>query len=307
MRKIIVVGSLNMDMVINTPRIPKLGETIIGSNFMTIPGGKGANQAVAAAKLGGDVSMIGCVGDDIFGQNLRENLKSCNVDIQNIKGIKNVSTGVAVVTVCDGDNTIILDSGANFKIDCNVIDKISEVIIESYMVIIQLEIPQEVVEYVIALAYKNKVKVLLNPAPARQLSDELLSKVTIFTPNETECEIITGISINSIEDAKSAVHYLRNKGIQNVIVTMGKNGVVYNSGEAVIHKKVSTVKAVDTTAADDAFSGAIAVALSEGKTIDEAVDFGNKAGTLTVMKIGAQISLPTRQDVENFEEIICQK
>ena len=188
-----------------------------------------------------------------------------------------------------------------------MIDEIREVIMESYMVMIQLEIPQKVVEYVIDIAHKNKVKVLLNPAPARQLSDELLCKVDIFTPNESECEIITGIPIKSIEDARSAVNYLQKKGIQNVIITMGKNGVVYNSGEAVIHKMVTKVRVVDTTAAGDSFSGAIAVALSEGKTIDEAVNFGNKVGTLTVMKMGAQISIPTRQEIENFDKIIIQQ
>lgn len=307
MNEIIVVGSLNMDLVINTPRVPKLGETIIGSNFITVPGGKGANQAVSAAKLGGNVLMVGCVGNDMFGQTLRENLKSCNINIQNTRVIQNVSTGVAVITVCGGDNSIILGSGANFKIDCSMIDEIREVIMESYMVMIQLEIPQKVVEYVIDIAHKNKVKVLLNPAPARQLSDELLCKVDIFTPNESECEIITGIPIKSIEDARSAVNYLQKKGIQNVIITMGKNGVVYNSGEAVIHKMVTKVRVVDTTAAGDSFSGAIAVALSEGKTIDEAVNFGNKVGTLTVMKMGAQISIPTRQEIENFDKIISQQ
>lgn len=304
MKKITVVGSLNMDLVINTPRVPQMGETIMGSGFMTVPGGKGANQAVAAARLGGNVHMVGCLGDDIFGHNLLDNLKTNNVNVENVKLIDGVSTGIAVITVCEGDNSIILESGANFKIDCDMINKIESVIAESFIVLVQLEIPQEVVECVVDIANRNNVKVLLNPAPARKLSDELLPKVDIFTPNESECELITGLPVKSIEGAKQAVTFLRKKGVQNVIITMGKNGVVYNSGESIIHKPVPKVKVVDTTAAGDSFSGAVAVALAEGKSIDEAVDFGNKVGTLTVMKKGAQISLPSRTDVDSFEAII---
>ena len=265
MKKIVVVGSLNMDMVINTSRVPKMGETIIGSNFMTAPGGKGANQAVAAAKLGGNVSMIGCVGDDIFGRNLRENLKACNVDIDNTRMVKEVSTGLAVITVCGGDNSIILDSGANFKIDCKMIDEVKEIITKSHIVMLQLEIPQEVVEYVIAIAFANKVKVLLNPAPARQLSEELLSKVDLLTPNESECELITGMPVKSIEDAKAAIKNLMEKGIKNVIITMGKNGVVYNNDKEILHKNVPKVKVVDTTAAGDLFRVQLLLPCQRGK------------------------------------------
>lgn len=306
MHKITVIGSLNMDLVVNTPKVPSIGETLLGSGFMTVPGGKGANQAVAAARLGGQVSMIGCVGNDIFGKNLIKNLQDNRVDVKSVKIVDESSTGVAMIVVENGDNFIIVDPGANFRITPQMIDSIEMLIKSSYIIMLQLEIPYDIVDYAVNMAYQNNVKVLLNPAPARRLSDELLSKVDIFTPNELECEMITGIPIKSVEDAKTAVVYLRNKGIGNVIITMGKNGVVYNSGDSIIHKPVPIVKVMDTTAAGDSFSGAVAVALTESESIDEAVDFGNKVGTLTVMKKGAQISLPSRHDVDEFEKTVIK-
>lgn len=306
MHKITVIGSLNMDLVVNTPKVPSIGETLLGSGFMTVPGGKGANQAVAAARLGGQVSMIGCVGNDIFGKDLIKNLQDNRVDVKSVKIVDESSTGVAMIVVENGDNFIIVDPGANFRITPQMIDSIEMLIKSSYIIMLQLEIPYDIVDYAVNMAYQNNVKVLLNPAPARRLSDELLSKVDIFTPNELECEMITGIPIKSVEDAKTAVEYLRNKGIGNVIITMGKNGVVYNSGDSIIHKPVPKVKVMDTTAAGDSFSGAVAVALTESESIDEAVDFGNKVGTLTVMKKGAQISLPSRLDVDEFEKTVIK-
>jgi len=298
--RITVVGSLNMDLVVTTPKVPAMGETILGSGFMTAPGGKGANQAVAAARLGGNVAMVGCVGDDIFGRDLLENLSKNNVDIGCVTVKQSTSTGIAMIVIKDGNNCIIVDPAANYTLTPDMMDSLEEIIKDSALLVVQLEIPFETVERAILLAKRHKVKVLFNPAPARALSDELLSMVDIFTPNETECEIITGISINSIEDAKRAVEFLNNKGIPQVIITLGGKGVVYNSTEGILHKTVPDVKVVDTTAAGDSFSGAIALALSQGKTMDEAVDFGNIVGTLTVTKKGAQTSLPSMEDVENF-------
>ena len=298
--KITVVGSLNMDLVVTTPKVPVMGETILGSGFMTAPGGKGANQAVAAARLGGHVSMIGCVGGDIFGKDLIANLSGNNVVIDSVEVKESASTGIAVIIIKDGNNSIIVDPGANSMLTPGLAVKYEEVIKDSSIMVAQLEIPLETVEKSVALAKKHGVKVLLNPAPATKLSDELLARVDVFTPNETECEIITGIAVNSIDDAKRAVEFLNGKGIPQVIITLGEKGVVYNSGDRVVHKPVPDVKVVDTTAAGDSFTGAVAVALSQGKTIDEAVDFGNIVGTLTVTKRGAQISLPTLMDVENY-------
>jgi len=303
MSRITVIGSLNMDLVITAPKVPAVGETILGSGFMTVPGGKGANQAVAAAKLGAQVSMVGCVGNDIFGRDLINNLENNHVNVENVGVMDGCPTGIAMIVVKDGDNSIIVDPGANYRLAPQMINAVEELIKSSDIMLIQLEIPQEAVECAVDIACKNNVRILLNPAPARQLSDELLAKVDIFTPNESECGIITGMPVKSIEDAKNAAAYLIRKGIKNVIITMGKNGAVYNNGGDIIHKPVPAVKAVDTTAAGDSFSAAVAVALSEGKSIDEAVDFGNKVGTLTVMKKGAQTSLPSREDVEAFNDI----
>lgn len=300
MNKITVLGSLNMDMVINTPRIPAMGETIHGQGFATFPGGKGANQAVAAAKLGGDVEMIGCVGEDSFGRDLIGNLTKNNVKVENIRTIPRTSTGIAVIVIKDGNNFIILDSGANFKLQPEDVAKVSDIIKNSDILMLQLEIPLEVVERAITTAKDYGVKVLLNPAPGRFLTDELLSRIDILTPNESECEIITGISIKSVSDAENAVRYLMDKKIKQVVITLGSQGVVYNRDNEVIHKPVPEVKVVDTTAAGDSFSGALAVALSNNMTIDEAVDFANIVGTITVTRKGAQSSIPLLSEVDDF-------
>lgn len=298
--KITVVGSLNMDLVVTTPKVPVLGETVLGSGFMTAPGGKGANQAVAAARLGGDVTMIGCIGDDIFGRDLLSNLKISGVNTDAIEIKENISTGIAVIIIKDGNNSIIVDPGANYRLTPDMPDRYEAVIKGCDIVVVQLEIPVETVEKAVALAKKHGVKVLLNPAPARILSDELLSQIDILTPNETECEIITGIPVNTIDDAKKAVGFLNGKGVPQVIITLGGKGVVYNSSGAILHKPVPAVEVVDTTAAGDCFSGAVALALSNGKDMDAAVDFANMAGTLTVTKKGAQTSLPTLEEVTSY-------
>lgn len=302
MGKVCVIGSLNMDMVINAPRIPRMGETLHGRGFMTAPGGKGANQAVAASRLGADVLMMGCVGDDIFGNSLLKNLKENGVNISNIEKVKCVPTGIAVIVLKDGDNFIILDSGANYSVTPQWINGVEPVIRESEILLLQLEIPLEAVREAIKVARRNGVRVLLNPAPAYSLDDELLSMVDILTPNESECAIIAGIDVNSIEDAKKGIEYFLQKGVSQAVVTLGSRGVVYNSGNSIVHKPVPSVKVVDTTAAGDSFSGALAVALTNGMSIDEAIDFANTVGTLTVMKSGAQTSLPTLSEVKEFIE-----
>jgi ribokinase len=289
-----------MDLVITTPKIPKIGETVIGCGFMTAPGGKGANQAVAAARLGGNVGMIGCVGDDLFGRNLIDNLRNNGVNTDNIKIIKNQPTGVAVITIYKGNNSIIVNPGANGQLSAMDIEKAENIIKESTIVVIQLEIPLSAVERAIQIANKHHVKVLLNPAPAAKLSDTLLSMVDIITPNESECEQLTGVSIRSVEHAKFAVEKLINKGIKTAVVTLGSNGAVYNSTKGIRHKSAYKVEAVDTTAAGDSFTGALAVSLSKGENIDTAVEFASIVGMLTVTKMGAQTSLPLLEEVERF-------
>lgn len=215
-----------------------------------------------------------------------------------IKVVDSVATGVAMIGLKDGDNFIIVDPGANSSLSQSFVEEKTETIKNSDILMVQLEIPLETVERAVHTAKKNGIKVLLNPAPTRKLSDALLSKVDILTPNETECEIITGLKVKSVEDAKKVLSFLMKKGNPQIVITMGGKGVVYNSGNEIVHKPVPEVKVIDTTAAGDSFSGAIAVALSQGKSIDEAVDFGNIVGTLTVTKNGAQTSLPTLSEVE---------
>ena len=292
-------------MVITTPKIPVIGETVLGSGFAMFPGGKGANQAVAAARLGGDVTMIGCVCEDFFGKELISNLANNGVNISHIQKTDNCATGVAMIVVKDGDNLIIVDPGANSKLEEQQIQNMELIIAESKMLIIQLEIPQKTVLKAMQLARKHNVQVLLNPAPASKLSDELLALVDICTPNETECEILTGITIKQIKDAEKAVRYLNKKDIPIVIVTMGAKGVVYNQGDKIVHKKATRVRAVDTTGAGDAFSGAIAVALTQGVALADAIDFASMVGAITVTKRGAQASFPSIEEVRAFKaEII---
>ena len=298
--KICVIGSLNMDLVINTPRIPVIGETIIGNGFMTVPGGKGANQAVAAARLGGEVTMVGNVGDDLFGVSLKENLNINNVNSQNVKTLENVPTGVAIVVINEGNNYIILDSGANFKISPEDISNLENVIKNSDILLLQMEIPQDAIERAVDIARKYGIKVLLNPAPARELSNDFLEKVDILTPNESECEYITGLKLSTFEDASIAIKCIMGKGVKQVVITLGGRGVVYNSGEKILHKPVPMVEVVDTTAAGDSFTGALAVALTKGMSIDDAIDFANVVGTITVTKKGAQTSLPFLEELEKF-------
>jgi ribokinase len=300
MGKVIVVGSLNMDLIINTAVIPAMGETVIGDSFMTAPGGKGANQAVAVAKLGEQVSILGCVGNDVFGIELIENLEKNYVDTENIKILDGISTGIAVIVVKDGNNFIIVEPGANHKLTPLMVEKKEDIIKGSSFMIVQLEVPLKTVETAISIAKRHGVEVVLNPSPFMPLSDEFLSKVDILILNETESQLLTGMRINSIEDAKKIISYIRKKGVRQVIVTLGGQGASYNKGDSILHIPVPDVEVVDTTGAGDAFAGAVVVALSQGKGIDEAIYYANMVGTITVMKKGAQPSLPNQLEVEEF-------
>ncbi len=298
MSLISVVGSLNMDLVVNTPRIPVIGESVLGWGFMTNPGGKGANQAVAASRLGAKVNMAGCVGNDLFGADIIKNLAVNGVDSANVRRLDSIPSGIAVILIKDGDNCIIIDPGANSRVDASMSDAIEKSVAGSGILLLQLEIPMEAVKMAVGIAKRHGVKVLLNPAPAAFLDDDLLMGVDIITPNESECESITGLQVKCIDDAKAAVPWFMDRGVRQVIITLGSNGVVYNSDNRILHKPVPKVKVVDTTAAGDSFSAALAVAISEGKGIDDAVTFANAVGTLTVQKKGAVGSLPYRREVE---------
>ncbi|MEI6856863.1 ribokinase [Psychrilyobacter sp.] len=301
MKKILVIGSLNMDLVTMSERHPKLGETIIGKSFFQIPGGKGGNQAVAIAKLGGDVTMFGCVGKDSHGDILIEELKKNNVNIECIKkGEKN--TGIATIVVDENaDNTIIVVPGANSEITIGDIDKNIELIKDADIVLLQLEIPMDVVEYILKKSKEYNKITILNPAPAEKLSIDIIKNVDYLVPNETELELLSGMSTDSEGEVIAASKKLMDMGVKNLIVTRGKNGSIFVGEDKVVKVGIHKVKAVDPTAAGDSFIGGVIRMLAEGKKIEEAMEFGARVGAITVTKEGAQSSLPTWDEVVNYK------
>lgn len=300
MKNICVIGSLNMDLVVNVDTMPKPGQTIIGSNFKEVPGGKGANQAVAMARLNGNVSMIGKVGEDGFGQTLINSLKNDKVDTTYIQTAKG-ATGVALITVDkNAQNSIVVSPGANFEVKEDDIDNNIEAIKNSDIVVLQLETPLNTIKYALNKAKELNKYTILNPAPAVKLDDEIIKNVDLLTPNETELEIISGVSIETEEDIQKAAQIMIEKGVKELIVTLGSKGSLYINKEKSMFKKAYKVEAIDTTAAGDSYTGALAVALSQDKNIEDAMDFASKVGALSVLKEGAQSSLPTLEDVKNF-------
>lgn len=290
MGKIGVVGSINMDMTVKAERIPLKGETLKGEDLKYIPGGKGANQAVAMAKLGAEVEMYGCVGDDAAGASLVKNLRDNNVETKCIKVVEGVPTGLAMITVGDNDNTIIVVAGTNDYVDIDYVNEIKDSLLESEIVLLQHEIPQETVEYVIALCAENGVKVVLNPGPARPVKQELLEKVTYLTPNEHEAVILFGKDISFEEMMK--------KYPEKLVITQGSRGVstCLKSGEIIL-VPARKANVVDTTGAGDTLNGAFTVAVTEGKDIADALAFANTAAGLSTEKFGAQGGMPARSEV----------
>jgi ribokinase len=317
MGKILVVGSLNMDMVVEVDEMPKIGQTIKGKNLEYIPGGKGANQAYAASKLGAKVSMIGAVGNDNNSVILLSNLERAGIDISGISIINKQTTGVAFVVVNkQGDNQIIIIPGANAKVLPEMIDSKSGLIEKCRIILMQMEIPLETVIYTAALAKKNNKIMILNPAPAQDsLPDELLKNVDILTPNETELEMLTGDKVNDLdsdlnlglESVVLASRKLIRQGVNNVIVTLGKHGAVLVTEDNFIHKKsydLGTV--VDTTAAGDCFSAALAVACLKNQSLEQSMKFANMAASISVTRKGAQPSLPSLSEVEKALDSIIK-
>ena len=297
-RKIIVIGSSNMDMVVQTDHIPVPGETILSDAFFMNAGGKGANQAVAVARLGGDVAFISKLGDDLFGRQFAELFSNEGIDISHLLTDKQLPTGTALITVDRaGENSIVVASGANAGMKKEDLDNALDSIASADIVLVQLEIPMAVVEFVAEFAASKGVKVILNPAPAAQLSSDLLKHIDIITPNETEAAKIAGLPVTDPESAKTAARKMLSMGAKSVIITMGPLGalVCANGGNTLVTAKKT--KAVDTTAAGDVFNGALAVALSEGKSMLDAVRFACDAATISVARMGAQASIPYRKEL----------
>ena len=299
-KKILIVGSSNTDMVIKTHNFPAPGETILGGRFLMNAGGKGANQAVAAARLGGMVTFVGKIGDDIFGKQAVQQLEDEGINVDFVAVDPENPSGVALITVDKkGENSIVVAPGSNGTLSSADFDKAIAELDDSEFVLMQLEIPIPTVEHIARMAAKKQKKVVLNPAPAAVLTDELLKNLYIITPNETEAELLTGIKVTDEQSALKAALVLNEKGVEVVIITMGSAGAfLLSNGKSEIIS-APKVEAVDTTAAGDTFNGALVVALSEGKTIQESIAFANKAAAISVTRIGAQSSVPFRKEISN--------
>lgn len=296
--KIAIIGSINKDYTAQVDKLPQKGVTVIASNYKISLGGKGANQAVAAKRLGAEVAMIGAVGKLDGGQDIVKKLENDGIDVSGILIVDDEVTGNAMITVDEkGANTIVVYPGANNKLSPLWIEKQKEIIRNAHFAILQLEIPIETVEFAVKISKEYNVKVILNPAPAKKLPEEIYEYVDIITPNEVELTQLTGT-----EDIKEGASILIQKGVKEVIVTLGERGCYYTDGIREIFVEAVRVKAIDTTAAGDAFNAAIAVALGEKLDINSALIFANIAGALTTTKMGAQDALPFRQEVESFKK-----
>ncbi len=299
MKKILVVGSANADILIHTERMPKIGETVNGYDLAVNAGGKGLNQAVAIKKLGGDVSFFGALGDDSNGIILQNALKNFKIKFSGLKSNAE-STGIAIVTVIDGNNFIILNKGANGLITKNVIKENTDKIAKADYIVLQLEIPLEAVIEAIKIANANNTKVVLNPAPFADLPDSVYESVDYLIPNEHEAECIVGFPVNDKESCIDAVKHIKNKGVKNVIITLGSRGCVYNINDEINFFDAIKSKVVDTTSAGDSFIGALITKLAEGLDLTESISYATKVASITVSRSGASVSIPYADEINNF-------
>lgn len=299
---VIVVGSLNMDLVVRAPKIPRPGETVLGSDFKQVPGGKGANQADAAAKLGAETAMLGAVGKDSMGNQLIRSLEKDGVNVDKVLVKDSLPTGVAAIVVEDsGNNAITVAPGANSGFTPDDLSDMDDVFKRAKVMLVQLETPIETVRTALRMARKNNVTTILNPAPAIELDDEIFSLVDIMTPNETELELLSGMDTSNIERVEAAGKHLIQKGVSRLIVTLGSQGSIHIGNNSIKLYPAYNVKAVDTTAAGDSYNAALAVSISKGESLEDAIKFATKVGAMTVTKHGAQTSLPLVEEVEEFD------
>lgn len=299
--QLVVIGSANMDMVINLPRIPAIGETVLGGKSSMVFGGKGANQAVAAIRSGGDVAFIAKVGKDLFGEKMKSHFKKECFNLDLILTDEIEPTGIAQIFVSEkGENSIAVASGANMRLMPKDIEPFVHLIKNAKVVLLQLETPLETLEFIANIAYDNNVKLIINPAPAQQLNEGLLKKVWLLTPNETEAIHMTGIEVTDVTSAEKAAKVLLKIGIKNVIVTLGENGSVLCNEKGSEHFKAYKVKAKDSTGAGDVYNGTLAVAITHGKSLKEAIHFAAAASAISVTRKGAQPSIPFLSEILNF-------
>ncbi len=302
-KNVVVIGSSNTDMVVKVPRIPKPGETIMGGEFLVIPGGKGANQAVACARTGAQTTFITCVGDDAFGPQSIENYKKDGIDTSFIKLQKGVNSGVALINVSeDGENSITVAPGANSYLFPSDIEALSDMIRTAKIILVQLEIPMETVETIAQLAGTFQIPFILNPAPAAKLSDDLLKKISVITPNETEAALLVSEKDTDEPDISGMANALFGKGLETVIITMGGKGVYLKTKQYDEAIPGYRVKTLDTTAAGDIFNGALAAALAGEKPIKEAIGFAQRAAAISVTRMGAQPSAPYLKEIMSFKQ-----
>lgn len=289
--KIAVVGSINVDQIVEADRIPLKGETLFGKTINLIPGGKGANQAVAMAKLGAKVEMFGCVGSDDYGRQMIDNLKKYGIETNSIKVVDGVSTGIAIITLGDNDNTIVVVKGANNYVDCDYISSIKDKLLTYDMVVLQHEIPLDTVHYIVNLCYENNIPTVLNPAPAADVPMDIIKKITYITPNEHEVNLIFGKD-KSIEE-------LLKMYPKKLIVTLGSAGVAVAVDNNTVHKiPVRKANVIDTTGAGDTLNGAFCVRICKGDSIVDALKYANVAASLSIEKLGAQSGMPTEEEVQ---------
>ena len=301
MKELCVIGSLNMDLVTTVREFPKPGETIFGDSFKTFPGGKGANQAVALGKLGADVLMVGKVGDDIYGAKYLEVLKNNNVSQDGVDIEKKISSGVAIIKVNNkGENNIVVVSGANGKVDVNYIESKWDVIVKADIFLFQLEIPMETVVYTMKKLKDLGKTIILDPAPASKLPDEIFNYIDFITPNETELETLAEKKIDNEDDLRAASNILFDKGVKVIISKQGKRGAAIIRRNEYAHVNGFKVNAVDTTAAGDSFNAGFAFALAQGKTLDECIKFANGVGAISTTALGAQEAMPSYEVVRKF-------
>jgi len=302
--KVVVVGSLNMDLVTRAKRLPRAGETLAGESFTTVSGGKGANQAVAAARLGANVAMIGCVGDDAYGEQLRAALLAEHIDCQAVTPVAGVSSGVALIVVdASSQNTIVIVAGGNGRLTPEVVAAFDIKLAQADVIVCQLEVPMDTVAYTLKRGRELGKTVILNPAPASApLPAAWYPMIDYLIPNESEAATLTGLLVDSLESAKAAASKLLETGAAKVIITLGAMGSLFADGQRFEHFPAPRVQPLDTTAAGDTFVGGFAAALAQGKSEVEAIEFGQIAAALSVTRAGAQPSIPVLEDVRGFHQ-----